>query len=129
MVVVKLLDQYEAACKVRRLAPRTNPTYKRWVEELLRFHHDRPGRWIHLKDLGEPEVEAFLTHWASTAAGRSTQNQTLGGNNFTATRVPCHCNMVGATRFELATSTSRRTGPRPKSRVFAGLQFPGFTEI
>ena len=40
---VKLLDQYEAACKVRRLVPRTIQTYRRWVEESLRFHHDRTG--------------------------------------------------------------------------------------
>jgi site-specific recombinase XerD len=59
---IKVLDQYETACKVRRLAPRTIPTYKRWVEEFLRFHHGRSGRWIHPKDMSEPDVEAFLTH-------------------------------------------------------------------
>jgi len=47
---MKLLDQYEAAYKVRRLAPRTIQTYRRWVEEFLRFHHDRTGGWIHSQD-------------------------------------------------------------------------------
>jgi len=44
---MKLLDQYEAACRVRRLAARTVPTYKRWVEQFLRFHlcwNGRPSR-------------------------------------------------------------------------------------
>ena len=76
---MKLLDQYEAACKVRRLAPRTVQTYRRWVEELLRFHHDRTGQWIHPSQMGEPEVEAFLTHLAvNRRVAESTQNQALG---------------------------------------------------
>lgn len=76
---MKLLDQYEAACKVRRLAPRTIQTYRRWVEEFLRFHHDRTGGWIHPQDMGEREVEAFLTHLAvNRRVAESTQNQALG---------------------------------------------------
>jgi site-specific recombinase XerD len=76
---MKLLDHYEAACKVRRLAARTIPTYKRWVEEFLRFHHDRTGRWIHPQEMGEREVEAFLTHFAvNRRVAESTQNQALG---------------------------------------------------
>ena len=76
---MRLLDQYEAACKVRRLAARTIPTYKRWVEEFLRFHHDRTGRWIHPQEMGEREVEAFLTHLAvNRRVAESTQNQALG---------------------------------------------------
>jgi site-specific recombinase XerD len=76
---MKLLDGYEAACKVRRLAVRTIPTYKRWVEEFLRFHHDCTGRWIHPQDMGEPDVEAFLTHLAvNRRVAESTQNQALG---------------------------------------------------
>lgn len=80
---MKLLDQYEAACKVRRLAARTIPTYKRWVEEFLRFHHDRTGRSIHPQEMGEPEVEAFLTHLAvNRRVAASTQNQALGALRF-----------------------------------------------
>jgi integron integrase len=77
--VMMLLDQYEAAGKARRLAPRTIQTYCRWVEEFLRFHHDRTGRWIHPDDMGEKEVEAFLTHLAvNRRVAASTQNQALG---------------------------------------------------
>ena len=60
----KLLDQYEADPKVRRLAPRTIQTYRRSVEEFLRFHHDRTHQWIHPNEMGAPDVEAFLTHLA-----------------------------------------------------------------
>lgn len=76
---MKLLDQYEAACKVRRLAPRTIETYRRWVEQFVRFHHKRTGQWIHPKQMGEKEVEAFLTHLAvNRRSAASTQNQALG---------------------------------------------------
>jgi hypothetical protein len=40
---MKLLDQDQATRKARRLAPRTIQTYRRWVEQFLRFHHDRTG--------------------------------------------------------------------------------------
>ncbi len=76
---MKLLEQYAAACKVRRLSPRTIQTYTRWVEEFLRFHRDRTGDWIHPQDMAEPEVEAFLTHLAvNRRLAASTQNQALG---------------------------------------------------
>ncbi len=79
MKAMKPLDQYEAACKVRRLASRTIPTYLRWVTEFLRFHRDRTGRWIHPREMGEREVEAFLTHLAvNRRVAESTQNQALG---------------------------------------------------
>ncbi len=76
---MKLLEQYEAACKVRRMAPRTIQTYGRWVNEFVPFHHKRAGRWIHPREMGEKEVEAFLTHLAvNRRLAESTQNQALG---------------------------------------------------
>jgi len=51
-------------------------TYRRWVEEFLRFHHDRTGEWIHPNAMSEPEVEAFLAHLARNRnVAASTQNQ------------------------------------------------------
>ena len=76
---MKLLEQYVAACKVRRLAPRTVQIYTRWVEEFLRFHQKRTGKWIHPAEMGEGEVEAFLTHLAvNRRLAGSSQNQALG---------------------------------------------------
>jgi hypothetical protein len=75
---MKLLDPYEAACKVRRRAARTLPTYRRWVEEFLRFPQDRNGRWMYLQKMGEPEGEAFLPHLADNRrVAASTLNQAL----------------------------------------------------
>lgn len=72
---MKLLEPYEAACKVRRLAPRTVQTYRRWVEEFLRFHHDDPRGWIHPQDIGEPSVEAFLGHLAANGCTVAANEQ------------------------------------------------------
>ncbi len=52
---MKLLDQYEAACNVRQLSFLRQTT---GVEEFLRFHHNRRGRWVHPQEMGEAEVEA-----------------------------------------------------------------------
>src|ERR1700731_1856119 len=50
-----------------------------WVEEFLRFHRQRTGRWIHPQELGKADVEAFLTHLAvNRCVAQSTQNQALG---------------------------------------------------
>jgi site-specific recombinase XerD len=76
---MKLLDQFEAACNVRRLARRTTQTYTRWVQDFLRFHRQRAGRWIHPRDMSAADVEAFLTHLAvNRRVAASTQNQALG---------------------------------------------------
>jgi hypothetical protein len=76
---MKLLAHRETAGKFRRLAPCTIPTYKLWVGEFLRFHRGRSGRWMHPKEMGGPEVEAFLTHLTvNRRVAERTQNQALG---------------------------------------------------
>jgi site-specific recombinase XerD len=76
---MKLLEEYEAACKVRRLAQRTTQTYTRRVQDFLLIHRQRAGRWIHPRDMGEADIEAFLTHLAvNRRVAASTQNQALG---------------------------------------------------
>ncbi len=74
-----LFEQYTSACEVRRLAPRTIQTHCRWVEEFLRFHHARTGQLTHSREMGEKEVEVFLTHLTVTRPlAEGTQNQGLG---------------------------------------------------
>jgi site-specific recombinase XerD len=52
---------------------RTEQTYVEWVKRFILFHHKR-----HPKDMGVPEVEAFLTHLAlERHVAASTQNQAL----------------------------------------------------
>jgi integron integrase len=67
----KLLDQVREKLRVKHYAIRTEQTYVDWIRRFILFHDKR-----HPKDLGAPEVEAFLTHLA--VAGKvaaSTQNQ------------------------------------------------------
>src|SRR5262249_251112 len=85
MQSMKLLDHYEAACTVRRLASRTIQPYRRQVEQCLRFHRDRTGRWIHPQAaggfvprwMGELEVEGFLT--CGPNSGRDLNCQSCSG--------------------------------------------------
>jgi len=63
-------------------SPRTEEAYWGWICRFLRFHK-QPGQvgqaaWRHPKDLGAPEVSAFLSHLATTGGvAGSTQNQAL----------------------------------------------------
>jgi site-specific recombinase XerD len=61
------------ACRVRRLAYRTEQSYVAWVRRFILFHNKR-----HPKEMGAAEVRAFLTHLAvKRDVAASTQNQAL----------------------------------------------------
>jgi hypothetical protein len=76
---VKLLDQYEAACKVRRLRRAPSRPTSAGSRKFLRDHHDRRSRWVHPQEMSEAEVEPFLTRLAvNRRVVESTQNQALG---------------------------------------------------
>ncbi|MEM9266991.1 MAG: integron integrase, partial [Cyanobacteria bacterium P01_F01_bin.13] len=52
---------------------RTEKSYIHWIKRYIRFHN-----WQHLRNMGGPEIEAFLTHLAVTKkVAASTQNQAL----------------------------------------------------
>ena len=60
---------------IRRLhcSPRTEEAYVHWIRELIRFHGQR-----HPRDMGAPEVTAFLNHLAvERRISASTQKQAL----------------------------------------------------
>ncbi len=70
---LRLLDQLREALRSRHYSPRTERTYLMWVRRFIRFHHLR-----HPAEMGEPEINAFLTHLAvEERVGASTQNQAL----------------------------------------------------
>ena len=74
---MSLLDDVRTALRVKRFSLATEECYVRWVEKFVRFHK-RPDGWRHPKDMGAPEVEAFLTHLAIDGhVAASTQNQAL----------------------------------------------------
>ena len=69
----KLLDQMRESMRARHYRPRTEETYCQWVRRYILFHQKR-----HPTDMGEPEINAFLTHLAvKDKDSASTQNQAL----------------------------------------------------
>ena len=70
----RLLERYREEMLVRRYAKRTITSYVSWVRRYLRFHHLR-----HPREMGQDEINAFLTHLAVTEKlSASSQNQALG---------------------------------------------------
>jgi len=84
---VKLLDELRQAIRVRHYSRTTEQTYVGWIKRYLRFHA-ADGRWRHPREMGAPEVEAFLTHLAvARRVAASTQNQALNAIIFLYRRV------------------------------------------
>lgn len=69
----KLSDQLREALRSRHYSRRTEQTYCHWVKRFIYFHSVR-----HPSEMGEPEINAFLTHLAvKEKVSASTQNQAL----------------------------------------------------
>jgi len=67
----KLLDQVRDVMRLKHYAYRTEIIYSGWIKRFIFFHDKK-----HPKDMGEPEVEAFLTWLAvDQKVAKSTQNQ------------------------------------------------------
>lgn len=68
-----LLRQLRRIIRTRHYSPHTEEAYASWVRRFVRFHGLR-----HPRELGEYEVERFLSHLAVTdRVAPSTQNQAL----------------------------------------------------
>ena len=71
MPPVKLLDQVRALIRMKHYSIRTEEAYLSWIKRFILFHDKR-----HPKDMGQKEIEAFLTHLAvNRKVAASTQNQ------------------------------------------------------
>ena len=69
----KLLDQVRSAIRARHYSIRTEEAYVQWIKRFILFHNKR-----HPKDMGAPEINAFLSHLAvDNNVAASTQNQAL----------------------------------------------------
>ena len=69
----KILDQLRDVIRLKHYSYRTEQTYVDWVYRFIVFHNKR-----HPKDLGGPEIEAFLTYLAvQKKVAAPTQNQAL----------------------------------------------------
>lgn len=81
----KLLEVVRARLRVRHYSLRTEQAYVAWIRRFILFHSKR-----HPRDMGGPEVEAFLTDLAvhrNVSAG--TQNQALAALLFLYRDVLC----------------------------------------
>lgn len=55
---------------------RTEKAYLGWIERFLCFHKQRAGEWVHPRELGNDEINDFLTDLAvNRNVAASTQNQ------------------------------------------------------
>jgi Phage integrase, N-terminal SAM-like domain len=69
----KLLDQVRDAIRLKHYSLRTEQTYVDWIKRYIIFH-----RKEHPKEMGAPQVKAFLEHLAiDLHVSASTQNQAL----------------------------------------------------
>lgn len=69
----KLLEQVRNAIRRKHYSLRTEDSYVHWIKRFIYFHGKR-----HPRDLGEPEVTAFLNYLARERnVASSTQNQAL----------------------------------------------------
>jgi integron integrase len=69
----KLLDLVRDRIRVKHYSIRTETSYVQWIKRFILFHNKR-----HPREMGAPEVEAFLTHLAVAGeVSASTQNQAL----------------------------------------------------
>ena len=69
----KLLEQVRDQIRLKHYSYRTEDTYIQWIRRYILFHNKR-----HPKEMGVPEIEAFLSHLAVEGkVAASTQNQAL----------------------------------------------------
>jgi hypothetical protein len=72
----KLLDRVRQAIRARHYSPSTEQAYVAWIRRFILFHRKR-----HPTEMGEPEVNQFLTHLAvHEHVAASTQNQALAAS-------------------------------------------------
>ncbi|PPC79725.1 MAG: integrase [Methylotenera sp.] len=68
-----LLEVVQQKIRVKHYSIRTEMQYLQWVKRFILFHHKR-----HPREMGGPEVEAFLSHLVTHGnVSSSTQNQAL----------------------------------------------------
>ena len=61
----RLMEQVRAEIRVRHYSRRTEDAYVLWIRRFIVFHGRR-----HPRDLGAPEISAFVTCWRWSSAWR-----------------------------------------------------------
>lgn len=74
----RLLDQVRAAIRLKHMSIRTEQAYLYWITQFLRFHKNKRDAWTHPVQLGNREINQFLSYLATERnVAASTQNQAL----------------------------------------------------
>ena len=77
-LAVRLLDLVRHTARSRYLSLATERAYLGWIRRYVHFSAQSTGAYRHPRDLGEPDVEAFLQHLAAErAVAASTHTQAL----------------------------------------------------
>lgn len=61
---MKLLEQFEAACRTMNFAAATETCYRDWIVDFLKFHRQPYGTWVHHACVARPGVVAYLSELA-----------------------------------------------------------------
>ena len=74
----RLMDQVRGKMRLLHLAKRTEEAYVGWITDFLKFAKNQTGNWVHPKELGDRDIEMYLTYLAvDRKVAASTQNQAL----------------------------------------------------
>ena len=84
----KLLEQVRQRMRALHVAKRTEEAYVSWIYRFLRYHKDKYGDWVHPTQLGNDDVNEFLT-WLAVErnVAASTQNQALSAILFLYSKI------------------------------------------
>ena len=83
-----LLEEVRRRARVLHLAKRTEEAYVGWVHRYLLFYKQAAGQWVRPAELGDREINDFLTSLAvQRNVAASTQNQALSALLFLYVKV------------------------------------------
>ncbi len=84
----KLVEEVRYKMRLLHLAKRTEEAYVGWIVDYLNFCRNLMGEWGHPSELGDAEIESYLTHLAvNRRVASSTQNQAFSAILFLYTKV------------------------------------------
>ena len=84
----KLIEEVRHKMRLLHLAKRTEEAYVGWIVDYLSYCLDLMGEWVHPSELGNAEIESYLTHLAvERRVVSSTQNQAFSAILFLYSKV------------------------------------------
>lgn len=74
----QLLDQVVNVCRKKHYSRKTSATYRGWIRDYIFFLRKEAGQYVHPRDVGAEQIEAYLTYLAvQRKVAAATQNQAL----------------------------------------------------